>query len=118
MIPAFMPQHLAPYMKVKKYLGGRFPILYQEPADLKYIEISDNRIRRNPVVVSDKTQLESFKDALRRDINKLGYNELISQSQRVLYIDIMDNEDRVISYDIRSSFTNTINWLKSCTVFH
>lgn len=108
---------LGPIFESKEYLEGRFPILYQEPADLKYIEIADNRIRRNPVVVSGKNQLESFKEALRRDINKLGYNELISKSQRVLYIDIMDNEDRVISYDIRSSFTNTISWLKKEGLF-
>ena len=103
---------LGPIYESKEYREGRFPILYQEPADLKYIQIADSRIRRNPVVVSDKTQLESFKEAIRKDIYKLDYNELISTNQRVIFIDIMDNEDRVISYDIRSSFTNTINWLK------
>lgn len=108
---------LGPIYESQEYMGSRFPILHQEAADLKYIEIADNRIRRNPVVVSDKIQLDSFKDAVRKDISHLEYNELVHNPQRVLYIDIIDNEDRAISYEIRSSFTNTMDWLKKEGLF-
>ncbi len=108
---------LGPIYESQEYMGSRFPILQQEAADLKYIEIADNRIRRNPVVVSGKTQLDSFKDAVRKDISHLEYNELVNLPQRVLYIDIIDNEDRAFSYEIRSSFTNTMDWLKKEGLF-
>lgn len=108
---------LGPIYESKEYKEGRYPILYQAVNDLKYIEINDSRTGKNPFIVSDKAQLESFTAAIRKDIENLTYQELVSQSQRILSINIIDTKDKNITYELRSSYTNTIAWLKKEAIY-
>ncbi|MHB8064878.1 MAG: DUF6449 domain-containing protein [Ruminiclostridium sp.] len=106
---------LSPIYQSKEYKEGRFPILYQAVNDLKYIDINDERAQKNPFVVSDKAKLEGFKAAITKDIENLSYQDLVSNSrgfQKLLYIDIIDTKERTINYALRSSYTNTLDWLK------
>ncbi len=103
---------LAPIYESDEYKENRFPILYQEAEDIKYIEINDRRTAKNPVIVSDKSQLESFKTAIRKDIQKLAYQDLISYPQEIITITIIDTKDKNITYALRSDYTNTLDWLK------
>jgi len=103
---------LGPIYESKEYKEGRYPILYQAVNDLKYIEINDIRTGKSPFVVSDKALLESFKAAIQKDIDSLTYQDLVAQSQRVLFINIIDTKDKAITYELNSIFTNTLEWLK------
>ncbi len=103
---------LGPIYESQEYKDGRFPILHQEAENLKYIEIHDSRSEKLPFVVSDKVQLESFKTALRKDVENLSYGEMISQSQRIINIKIVDTSNSPVIYDLRSDFSNTLGWLK------
>ncbi len=103
---------LAPIYESDEYKENRFPILYQEAEDIKYIEINDRRSAKNPFIVSDKAQLESFKTAIRKDIQKLAYQDLISYPQEIITITIIDTKDKNITYALRSDYTNTLDWLK------
>lgn len=108
----FYASALGPIYESSEYKESKFPILYQEAGDLKYIEITDTRAGKTPFVVSDKARLESFKTALRKDIGKLDYGELISQPQRVFYIKVVDNAEISVVYDLGYAFSNTLDWLK------
>jgi len=108
---------LGPIYESPEYKEDRYPILHQKVEDLKYIEISDSRTGKNPFILSDKKQLESFKLAITKDIDKLSYQELVANNQRALFINIIDTKDRHISYKLRTSFTNTIDWLKSASIY-
>lgn len=103
---------LAPIYESVEYKENRFPILYQEAEDIKYIEIDDRRTTKNAFIVSDKAQLESFKTAIRKDIQKLKYQDLIIGSQELVTITTIDNYNRHINYALRANYTNTIDWLK------
>jgi len=103
---------LGPIYESKEYKEGRYPILYQAVNDLKYIEINDIRTGKSPFIVSDKALLESFKAAIQKDIDSLTYQDLVAQSQRVLFINIIDTKDKAITYELNSIFTNTLEWLK------
>lgn len=109
---------LGPLYESKEYKEDRYPILTQNVNSLKYIEIRDNRSVKNPLIISDKAKLESFKVAIRKDISNLAYKELVSNSQSALSINIIDTKDTKdtngtnIYYAISSVYTNTIDWLK------
>lgn len=103
---------LGPIYESLEYKENRFPILGQEPNDIKYIEISDTRAMKNPNIISDKLQLKEFKAAIIKDIKNLSYQDLAYDSQRALLINITDVKDRVITYMLRSSYKNTIQWLQ------
>jgi len=103
---------LGPIYESKEYKEGRYPILYQEVNDLKYVEINDDRAGKKPFIASDKAKLEAFKVAIRKDIENLSYKELVSDYQRVLFINIVDTKDKSITYELRSNYTNTLDWLK------
>ncbi len=104
---------LAPIYESNEYKENRFPILYQEAEDIKYIELNDRRAAKNPLIVSDKTQLEGFKTAIRKDIQALAYQDLILNPHEIITITIIDAKDKSINYALRSDYTNTLNWLKS-----
>ncbi len=103
---------LAPIYKSDEYMENRYPILYQEAKDIKYIEINDLRAAKEPFIVSDKAQLESFKTALRQDIQKLDYSDLVLNNQDLVTITITDTKDKHITYALRSDYTNILDWLK------
>ncbi|QNU67982.1 ABC transporter permease [Ruminiclostridium herbifermentans] len=103
---------LAPIYESDEYKENRFPILYQEAEDIKYIELNDRRAAKNPLIVSDKTQLEGFKTAIRKDIKTLDYKDLISSPNEIITITIIDTKNKNITYALRSDYTNTIDWLK------
>lgn len=108
---------LGPIYESDEYKNGRFPILHQDVNKLKYIEISDERSNKLPFIVSDKKSLEEFKQAVMKDISKLNYQELINDYQRVLIINIIDSNDKQIRYQLRPSYTNTIDWLKQKGIY-
>lgn len=104
---------LAPIYESDEYKENRFPILYQEAKDIKYIEVADRRAAKNPFIVSDKAQLENFKTAIRKDVQKLDYQSLVLNSQELVTITIFDTKDKQVTYALRSGYTNTLDWLKS-----
>lgn len=109
---------LGPVYESSEYKSNRFPIVYQEPKDIKYIEIYDIRSKKNQFIVSDKPTLDKFKTALRKDIENLTYRDLVDYSQRAIMINIIDTKNDGISYSIRASYKNTLEWLKNEGIYN
>ncbi|AEY67289.1 DUF6449 domain-containing protein [Clostridium sp. BNL1100] len=100
---------LGPIYESKEYKNGRFPVLHQEADDIKYIQVHDYT-NKQPIVISDKEKLRSFITEIRKDINGFNYEQLTSSNEDRLWIDIMDNNDRIVSYGVNSNYINTLNW--------
>lgn len=101
---------LGPIYESKEYKNGRFPILYQEADDIKYIQVHDYVNNKQPIVISDKEKLKSFITEIRKDINSFNYEQLSNQADDKLWIEISDNNDRIISYGVNSNYMNTLKW--------
>ncbi|EGD45992.1 hypothetical protein Cpap_0597, partial [Ruminiclostridium papyrosolvens DSM 2782] len=90
-----------------------FPILHQEADDIKYIQVHDYSNKKQPTVISDKEKLKNFITEMRKDINGFNYEQLATSAEDKLWIDINDNNDRIVSYGVNSNYTNTLNWFNS-----
>ncbi len=101
---------LGPIYESKEYKNGRFPVLYQEADDIKYIQVHDYLNNKQPIVISDKDKLKSFITEIRKDINSFSYEQLVDPSEDKLWIEINDNNDRIVSYGVNSNYINTLNW--------
>lgn len=104
---------LGPIYESKEYKNGRFPILHQEATDIKYIQVHNYSNDKQPLVISDKEKLKGFITEIRKDISGFNYEQLASSTEDKLWIDINDNNDRVVSYGVNSNYTNTLNWFNS-----
>ncbi len=104
---------LGPIYESKEYKNGRFPILHQEADDIKFIQVHDYASNKQPIVISDKEKLKSFITEIRKDINSFNYEQLASAAEDKLWIDINDNNDRIISYGVNSNYMNTLNWFSN-----
>ncbi len=101
---------LGPIYESKEYKNGRFPVLYQEANDIKYIQVHDYTKNKQPIVISDKEKLKSFITEIRKDINGFNYEQVVSPAEDKLWIEISDNKDRIVSYGVNSNYINTLNW--------
>lgn len=103
---------LAPVYESTEHKKNRFPILYQDVNNIKYVEMGDNRAQKTPFVLSDKDKLKAFKTALSEDISSLKYNDISTEYNRTVYMDIVDTKNKRVSYALRSSYVKTLAWLK------
>lgn len=103
---------LTPVYESTEYKKNRFPILYQDVNNIKYVEIGDNRTQRTPYVLSEKDKLKAFKAALSKDIAELKYSDIVSDYRRTIFMDIIDIKNQRIPYMLRTNYTNTLAWLK------
>lgn len=102
---------LGPIYESEGYKEDRFPILHQKAADLKLIEIHDYTSNEKAVVISDKSQLDSFIKEMQKDINGFKYQQLVPGAETKRWIDVTYEKDKRISYEINTNYTNTLDWI-------
>jgi ABC-2 type transport system permease protein len=112
---------LAPIYENSEYKQARYPIVSQEPDEIKYIELngfSDNHNEEKFFIISDNIQIASFKIAITKDIENLNYTDMVSGPQRIITAGVVDSKDRYILYDIKTNlFANTIDWLVNTGIY-
>ncbi|HEX2924812.1 MAG TPA: DUF6449 domain-containing protein [Ruminiclostridium sp.] len=104
---------LGPIYESKEYKDSRYPILHQEPENLKFIQIHDFSNNKPPVVISDKAKLQSFINAIRKDVNSFTYDEIVSGDADNHQIEVTDIKDRIVNYALNSKYKNTLDWINS-----
>ncbi len=102
---------LKPLYESLEYKEARFPVLTQKSADLKLIEINDERTTKKSYVLADKTEIQDFVNLLRQDLLSTSYDELTVNSPYV-YITIEDYNGEKIRYNLRNSYHHILQWLK------
>jgi ABC-2 type transport system permease protein len=108
---------LTPVYESAEYKKSRFPILYQDVNNIKYVEMGDNRTQKTPYVLSEKDKLKAFKAAISEDIKNLQYKDISDNFERTIYMDIVNTQNKRVSYALRSNYVKTLAWLKQQGIY-
>jgi ABC-2 type transport system permease protein len=108
---------LIPVYESAEYKKSRFPILYQDVNNIKYVEMGDNRTQKTPYVLSEKDKLKAFKAAISEDIKNLQYKDISDNFERTIYMDIVNTQNKRVSYALRSNYVKTLAWLKQQGIY-
>lgn len=103
---------LKPIYESTEYKQGRFPVVNQDPADIKTIELKDHRTSKRAVVLSQAEEIRDFTSRLRQDIMNTTYEDLIARTEDDVYMNIDDYNDKTIRYVLRPNYRLAAQWLK------
>lgn len=103
---------LKPLYESLEYKEDRFPVLSQNTEDIKLIEIGDRRTAKKPLVLSDRKQVQSFTDIMKKELTDAGYEEVAPSGTVYAYILVTDWKDKKICYSLERSFSALYSWLQ------
>ncbi len=103
---------LKPVYESLEYKQVRFPVVAQNPDEIKMIEIGDHRTSKRPVILTDRAEIGEFAARLRRDVLDLTFEELTAGSEENMYADIVDAAGNSVHYNLRPGYGSVIGWLK------
>lgn len=102
---------LKPVYESLEYKQARFPVVTQDPAEIKMIEIGDNRAPKRPVILTENVEIEEFTTRLKEDVLNSTFEELISNPDKG-YINIVDVSESQMHYTLLPGYSSVISWLK------
>lgn len=103
---------LKPLYESFEYKKARFPVLTQEPEEIKMIEINDYRVPRNPLILSDREEIREFTDLLKQDIMEATFAEMTAGGKHHVTINVMGANGRSDQYALLNGYRSVIAWLK------
>lgn len=103
---------LKPIYESMEYKKVKYPIVVQNPEDIKWIQIGDNRISKNPLVLTDSPEMREFMALFQEEVRSMTFEEMIRQTGDHVYIRVTDNDDRNYHYALRKDFESMISWLQ------
>lgn len=125
---------LKPVYESLEYKQARFPVVAQDPAEIKMIEIDDDRTPKRPVILIDRNEIREFAARLKQDVLNITFEELIIGTRVPLsdpvsplnaafdemvigaegnvHINVVDINDRAAHYTLYPSYRAVIDWLK------
>ncbi|ABR47527.1 hypothetical protein Amet_1325 [Alkaliphilus metalliredigens QYMF] len=103
---------LRPIYESLEYKQTRFPVIEQRESDIKWIEITDERIQKKSAMLIDSAEIHGFIKALQMDIENATYEDLVMDRGRSVRAIIMDQNERIIEYAIRNQNKFVEQWLK------
>lgn len=103
---------LKPVYESLEYKQTRFPVVGQNPDEIKMIEIGDHRTPKRPVILAGRAEIGEFAGWLKQDVLNATFEELIAGQEEYLYADIVDITEWRVHYIIRPDYRSVIGWLK------
>lgn len=109
---------LQPIYESLEYKEARFPVVAQDPAEIKLIEIGDHRTSKRPALLTDSVEIEEFAARLKQDVLQTSFAELTAGMTRMtimeenVYINIVDVHEKERQYALRPGYKSVIAWLK------
>lgn len=104
---------LKPIYESDEYKEARFPVLRQNPNQVKMLEIADDsRTSKKPVLITDSKEISQLMGALRKDLARATYEEMLATKSNYPRITVTDLKDKSIDYMIRDSYSSVTGWLK------
>lgn len=103
---------LKPVYESLEYKQARFPVVTQDPANIKLIEIGDDRTPKRPVVLADSAEIREFAARLKQDVLHATFEELTANWEENVHINIVDVNEKPVHYNLRDSYRSVISWLK------
>ncbi|MBB6214258.1 ABC-2 type transport system permease protein [Anaerosolibacter carboniphilus] len=102
---------LKPIYESMEYKKIKYPIVAQKPEDIKWIQISDNRTSKKPLVLADSPGMREFIALFQEEVRSMTFEEMSAQSSDYVYIQIADSNDKYYHYGFRKGFESMISWL-------
>lgn len=103
---------LKPIYESLEYKQARFPVVAQDPAEIKLIEIDDDRTPKRAVILTDRVEIGEFAARLQQDVLNTTFDELVARTDDYVHINIEDVNGRSVHYTLRDGYRSVINWLK------
>lgn len=110
---------LRPVYESSEYKEARFPVLVQNPAEIKWVEINDYRTSKRPVLLADSEEIDELATRLRQDLlGATTFEELANRKtgsstmEESACIVITDLDEIKTGYALRPGYKAVLNWLK------
>ncbi|MGI9951869.1 DUF6449 domain-containing protein [Moorellaceae bacterium AZ2] len=103
---------LKPIYESLEYKRARFPVVSQDPAGIKMIEIDDYRVPKNAVILTDREEIQEFMARLKQDVLDATFEELTGGDRDYVHITTVDADGRSNHYILLDSYRSVIAWLK------
>ncbi|MGI6779081.1 MAG: DUF6449 domain-containing protein [Acetivibrionales bacterium] len=112
--------YLKPVYESMEYKASRFPVIEQNPQEIKTIEINDERSHKKGIILTDEGEIREFAGLLARELVDADYEELVLREHGYMVIRITENEQygysagngRTHRYELRMSYSSVLDWLK------
>ncbi|MFZ7103934.1 MAG: DUF6449 domain-containing protein [Peptococcaceae bacterium] len=106
----FAPE-LQPIYESLEYKRARFPVLTQKSTEIKTLTLFNEKSDSQPVVLAGRQEIQGFTAALRQDILKLTFRQMLEKSgSSGVYLS--DDRDEKIYYAIRDCYSSVRQWLR------
>jgi ABC-2 type transport system permease protein len=106
-------RELKPIYESMEYKQARFPVLTQDLAEIKMIEIDDDRTPKEGALLVDNAQIAEFIEALRQDIVEATFEDLIRNNRNYVSIEITSTKEKSYHYVLDENYRHVIDWLKN-----
>ncbi len=109
---------LKPLYESLEYKQARFPVLVQNPARIKMIEIDDPRTPKGPLFLVDKAEIEEFTARLKQDLLNTTFEEMTADTGEHLHASIVYSAGMPVNhpvpeyYNLRTTYRSVVAWLK------
>ncbi len=103
---------LKPIYEFLEYKQARFPVVVQDPAKIKMIEIGDHRTSKRPAILADRAEIGEFVARLKQDVLSATFEEMTADTGEYMYANIVDAAGKSVHYTLRPGYRSVIGWLK------
>ena len=109
---------MAPIYESREYKEARFPLLTQDSADFKLIQIQDERTEKKPLLLTNSAETEEFCTLLKQELQQTPYEDLVYSARNYLSVITIDQQDRKTEYALRRDYQDVFQWLKEKDYFN
>lgn len=107
-------EYLKPIYESTEYKEEKYPIIRQKPEEIKFIEITDERTIKKPLILSNDSEINEFIKRLREELYKTTYEDVKQEGLKthIKYIDIGHSNGKMYRYELRNRYSSVLSWLK------
>jgi len=103
---------LKPVYESLEYKQARFPVVAQDPAEIKLIEIYDARTSKRPAILAARAEIGEFVARLKQDVLNATFEELTANTDEYVQIKIVYDDEKSVHYTLRPGYRSVIDWLR------
>ena len=103
---------LKPIYESDEYKEARFPVLSQNPNEVKMLEVNDFRTSKKAILITGVEEISQLMGALRKDLANATYEEMSIEKNNYPGIVVTNLKNKRLEYAIRDSYSSVIQWLK------
>ena len=102
---------LMPIYESMEYKEAKYPVVAQNPEDIKMIEIHDTRTAKKPLILANATEIQEFMSLFQEVVNTMTFKDISLQINNHATIQITDINNKSYHYGFRNDFESMFTWL-------